>query len=147
MAYRWTKKFLGALASSLNVSEACRAAGVSRETVYKHRRSDLAFAAAWDDARETAVDDLEGEAYRRALGCERPVYYKGEKCGTVRDYSDALAMFLLKANRRPLYGERVEASIHASGEIRTVIYLPDNGRESGDQAPAGASGSVPGDPG
>ena len=43
-------------------------------------------------------------ACRRAFeGVERPVYYKGEQVGTWRFYSDALAMFLLKAHRPERY--------------------------------------------
>jgi hypothetical protein len=57
----------------------------------------------WQQA-DAGVDLLEAELHKRAFeGVERPVYYKGEQVGTWRFYSDALAMFLLKAHRPERY--------------------------------------------
>lgn len=60
------EKFLGVLAETCNVSEAARAAGVSRRSVYDWRDADPAFAADWAEAEETAVDSLEAIAWQRA---------------------------------------------------------------------------------
>jgi len=75
----WAPTFLEALARSCNVSASAQAAGVRRATAYARRKVDRTFALAWDDVIEGALDDLEGECFRRAL-----------------EGSDALAMFLLK---------------------------------------------------
>ena len=99
--------FLAALTETVNVTLACRRAGIPRRTVYDWREQDEAFARKWDAALDEGIDLLEAELQRRAFeGVERPVYYKGEQCGTWRHYSDALAMFLLKAHRPEKYGNR-----------------------------------------
>src|ERR1035438_9843342 len=68
----WRAKFIAALAVTANVSAAARAAGIARQHVYVVRNDDPEFAAAWDDALETAVDELELAARYRALeGVER----------------------------------------------------------------------------
>ena len=88
---------------------ACRMAGVSRATVYRHRNRSARFARRWDDAVEDTVDVLEAEARRRAVsGVDRPVYYRGAVVGSAREYSDNLLMFLLKTLRPEKYRERFD---------------------------------------
>jgi hypothetical protein len=111
MAFEWTGPFLLQLASSPDVSAAAAVAGVSRTMAYKHRDADPEFAAAWQDALDASTDGLAGEAYRRARhGTEKAVYYRGEECGRVREYSDTLAIFLLKAHRPEVYGAKVDVT-------------------------------------
>ena len=77
---------------TVNVTLACRRAGIARRMAYDWQQADA------------GVDLLEAELHKRAFeGVERPVYYKGEQVGTWRFYSDALAMFLLKAHRPERY--------------------------------------------
>jgi hypothetical protein len=105
----WRPTFLAALAKTGNVSRACRAARVSRQSAYASR-GDPAFAAAWDDALEEAADLLEAEAWRRAKdGVLRPVFQAGKKVGTVREFSDGLLTFLLKGLRPHKFRERSTA--------------------------------------
>ena len=59
------------------------------------------FARAWDDTLESAIEQLEAEAVRRA-----------------KDGSDQLLMFLLRARRPELYSERHR--VHHSGQIVRV---------------------------
>ena len=81
--------FLKALTETVNVTLSCRKAGVPRRTVYDWREADAAFADRWDEALEEGIDLLEAEVHRRAFeGVERPVYYKGERVGEWRHYSD-----------------------------------------------------------
>lgn len=52
-------------------------------------------------------DALEDEAIRRASqGTLKPVFYQGVQCGEVREYSDTLMMFMLKARRPERFKER-----------------------------------------
>jgi hypothetical protein len=96
----WGKAFLAALEETGSVSAAAKAAKISRVTVYAHKRDDPDFAKEWDEALDRAADTLEDEARRRAHdGVDEDIYYKGEKVGTVRKYSDVLLMFLLKGIR------------------------------------------------
>lgn len=122
-------RFLAVLADAGNVSEACRQTGTSRDTVYKIKKKDEAFARRWDSAIEVAADKLEAEVLRRALkGVEVPLHYQGMLTGhTITKYSDALAMFILKGLRPEKYADRqkVESNVKSTNK---VIYLPDNGR-------------------
>ena len=96
--------FLETLAETVNVSAACRKAGIRRRTAYNWRNADPRFAREWDDALDDGIDAMEAELHRRAFeGVEKPVWHKGEQVGTVRHYSDGLAMFLLKAHRPARY--------------------------------------------
>jgi len=60
------ERFLEALAETGSVSTAVAIAGTSRTRVYDLRKTDPAFASAWQDAEEIATDRLEDEAKRRA---------------------------------------------------------------------------------
>jgi hypothetical protein len=97
---KWKQIFIEELARSGNVLLSTRKAGVGRNTVYEARKVDPAFADQWDDAIDEAVDLLEAVARGRAVnGTDKPVYQGGVQVGTIRQYSDALLMFLLKAHR------------------------------------------------
>jgi len=99
--------FLDHLRKAGNVSEAARAAGVDRKTVYNWRRGNHLFSERWKLALEEATDMLEAEARRRALeGYEEPVLYAGRvicdpegKPMTRKRYSDGLLRMLLRAHR------------------------------------------------
>lgn len=68
-------------------------------------------------SEEDAIELLEGEARRRAYeGTVKPVYYKGEQCGKIREYSDTLMMFILKA-KKPEYRDRLQQDINLNGAI------------------------------
>ena len=97
-------KFLKKLAQTANVSLSARHAEISKSALYKHRQKTPLFAAAWDDALGEALDALEQAVIERAQhGVEKPVFFGGNQIGTVRSYSDALAMFMLKAKRPEVY--------------------------------------------
>ena len=101
--------FLAALAETASVTRACEAAKFPRQCAYDWRRDDADFAAAWDEAVERGTDALEDEAVRRAKdGVAKPVYYHGNRVDTVRDPSDPLLMFLLKARRPEVYRDQVQ---------------------------------------
>ena len=99
-------RFLAALSSGQSVAAAAAAAGFGCRTAYDWRRGDAEFAARWDDAVEEGTDRLEDEALRRAVeGFDKPLYYRGTKVGDVRQFSDALLMFLLRGRRPGKYGK------------------------------------------
>jgi hypothetical protein len=100
----WRDAFLKALADTGNVRAACHVAGVGRTTAYRAQADDPAFAAAWETAIEESVDLLEIEARRRAVkGTDKPVFHQGKQVASVKEYSDTLLIFLLKANRPEKY--------------------------------------------
>ncbi len=89
----WHPRFLEILGSTCNVTLAARGAGIDKKTAYNHYRSQPDFAAQWDEAKESALEILEAEAWNRA-----------------RKQSDVLMIFLLKANRPEKYRERYEVA-------------------------------------
>src|SRR6516164_10641138 len=103
------ENFLKVLADTGSVTAAVAAAGTSRTRVYELRKTDTAFAAAWDEAEDIATDRLEDEARRRAVeGVAGPLVSAGKLVRgddgqpiTVRRYSDNLLLALIKARRPP----------------------------------------------
>jgi hypothetical protein len=89
------------------VAQACKVARVARTTAYRARQRDERFALKWADLEQRSTELLERAAYRRAaVGVERPVYYKGERVDVLREYSDTLLMFLLRARKPEIYREQ-----------------------------------------
>ena len=132
--------FLHVLSETCNVGKAAAAIGVSRMTVYRLREDDPKFAAAWDHAKSVGVVALEDEAHRRAFeGVDRPVFYQGGECGTVREYSDTLAIFLLKAHDPDKYREN--SKVELSGHLATTDMSDDEIRA--EIAALAATGALP----
>jgi hypothetical protein len=109
---RWQNKFIAALSETPSVKHASKVAGIHRNTAYKYRKLDAEFAAAWTEALDASVDDLEAKAFRFALS------------GPPKDNSGVnawvnLVQFLLRSHRRSVYGEKLEAAV-AGG----LIILP-----------------------
>jgi hypothetical protein len=102
------RAFLDALAETGSVTKAVAIAGTSRTRVYALRRTDPAFASAWDEAEEMATDLLFDEAKRRALeGIPVPLVSAGKVVRgddgqpiTIRQYSDRLLLALMEMRRR-----------------------------------------------
>lgn len=89
----WHGKFIEILSSTCNVTLAAKGAGIDRTSAYDHYKRLPDFAAAWDDAKEAAVEILEAEAWSRA-----------------RKQSDTLIIFLLKAHKPEKYREKFEVN-------------------------------------
>lgn len=120
----WSEPFLEVLRTKCDATAASKAAGVARSTAYAWKKDNDDFAEAWKDAVDEALDNLEAEAYRRATeGCDKPIYQKGMLVGTVREFSDTLAIFMLKAKRRDQFGDhvRTEQKVNVTGELALEI--------------------------
>jgi hypothetical protein len=108
---RRKQHFLEVLAKCGNVTAAAEAAGVARCVPYEHRKTDDAFAKAWEEAEEVAADRLEAEAGRRGVeGVEEPVISLGKVVERadgeplmIRRYSDTVLLALLRAHRPEKY--------------------------------------------
>lgn len=114
----WKPAFLAALASDGSVKTASLAAGIDRQTAYNHRQKDEQFAAGWDSAVEEAVEAMEAEAFRRAVkGTEKPVFHQGVECGRIREFSDTLLIFMIKAGKPAKYREaKADVNINVTEE-------------------------------
>ena len=92
------------------IRRACTVAEVGRRTHYDWMDASPEYREAFEVAKEDAADSLEAEVYRRAVkGVRKPVgWFKGVAGGHVREFSDLLLMFQLKALRPKKYRDRVE---------------------------------------
>ena len=104
-------RLLQAYAETCNLREACRQAKVSKTTHYDWLKRYPAekfprgYAAVFREFQERAGDSLESVAVERATtGWTEDVFYQGQKCGSVRRYSDGLLMQLLRGAKPQKYG-------------------------------------------
>ena len=88
---------------SATTEPSASAAGIDRTSAYRRANRQPAFAAAWEDAWQDSIDDLEGEARRRAL-----------------EKSDALLMFQLRAYRPERYRESFNVRVDVRREAERI---------------------------
>jgi len=100
--------FIAALRNSGNVRASCNKAKISRRTAYNWRNRWAAFAAEWAEALEDSCDVLEAEARRRGMAV-----------------SDRLLMFLLKAHRPEVFGDKAKVDITSGGEKLVITWERD----------------------
>ena len=110
---------LSAFKKCASVTKACEIADISRSSFYEWLKEDPEFKAAYEAAREEAVQVLEDEAIRRA---------------TIGG-SDTLLIFLLKAARPQKYRDYVRQEVtgpNGAGLVPTRVEIvcvpaPDSG--------------------
>jgi predicted DNA-binding protein YlxM (UPF0122 family) len=106
------QRFLDYVRDGWSISAAAQKIAVTRQALYALKLADPEFARQWEDAYESGTDLFEDEVKRRALdGIEKPVFYKGEVVGHIREYSDSLMAIVLKARRPEKYRERFDVEI------------------------------------
>ncbi len=103
----WVPVFLDKLRETGNVMRSCEAAAVGRSTAYVHREKTPTFAKLWDDALADAVDFMDEEARRRAMGITQTFRGKDGEPYVVTSYSDTLLIYLLKVHGGPKYKDTV----------------------------------------
>ncbi|MGO9179943.1 MAG: hypothetical protein ACLQHS_11895 [Candidatus Limnocylindrales bacterium] len=99
----WQPRFLEVMRATGNTRLAADAVAVNRSTPYVRAGRDPAFAAAWAQAREDAIDVLEAEARRRALAS-----------------SDQLLMFLLRSLRPTVYRDALDVHLEVRREAERM---------------------------
>lgn len=86
-------RFLDRLAACGNVRTASKAAGMSRDSAYRLRRRDAAFARGWDAALLLSVPrGRDVLADKATEGIEEDVWYRGELVGTRRRFDARLLL-------------------------------------------------------
>lgn len=127
----WKTVFLEELARRGSVVGAARKARIARSVTYLERELDPAFAALWTEAIQISNELMLEEARRRAVdGTLRPVFQNGRRVGAVREYSDTLIIFLIKAHN-PAYRDssRVVVAGDPNAPVKhehTVTLTPDD---------------------
>jgi hypothetical protein len=96
------RRFLAALASSCNVQAACAEVGMAVSSAYRHRKTWVAFARAWDEAVETGYRHLESElvlAGRNLFSDEAPAVPS-----PITEMTAAQALHLLNVHKHHVHG-------------------------------------------
>lgn len=104
------ERFLEVLEETCSVQDAAQAVGVARRTAYYQRSVDLEFAKRWDDSLNQALDDLLGEAHKRA---------------TVGK-SDRLLEVMLKFRYGDRLADRLNVQVEGSIGLRPEVLLSMN---------------------
>lgn len=126
----WTQEdvdcFLEELATCCNVKLAAERARVSTSAAYSRRERDATFRAAWDKAVAMGYADLELMLLERALhGTEKTVVQRDGSTAVMREYSDRVALALLKMHRETaaIAGETVDDQEYEEARERIVARL------------------------
>jgi hypothetical protein len=131
----WAPVFLAALMEGLTIKHAAQRAGVDITMPYHRRKTDEAFHQAWNEAVEVGTELLEAEAVRRAYhGTVRPVYHKGVRVGSIRDYDSQLMQLMLKARKPAVYREGREEN--AAPMVLNINIVTVDADRSGVDIPA-----------
>lgn len=114
---------LAAVAATGNITLSCNRLSLNRQQVYNLRTENEGFRKQLDEATQMGILAWEDEAARRAFeGFERPIFQQGLHVGSERQYSDTLAVMLLKAAKPEKYREdktRIEHSL-GGGSVRNA---------------------------
>jgi hypothetical protein len=123
--------FLEDLLKYGTVANACRATKTQRSVYYEWYNNDPDFQAAAKEVKAEAVELLEGEVRRRAFqGCKKPVFQGGKKVGTITEYSDTLAMFILKGELPDKYKDRFQGDFTTNANVKLTDLLPVKGKDN-----------------
>jgi hypothetical protein len=121
--------FFNRLGELVSITEAASAAGISRQTVYKWLK-DGDFRNIYDKTMEVAAYKLEEEALRRALdGVIKPIIYRGEQVGELKQVSDKLLVTVLKARLPARYGLHTNAIKYEPPEESIFEMTPEEIRQ------------------
>ena len=138
----WTRKmseqFCETLADTCNVTLAAASIGRSITNVYKWKAKDASFRAAWDAALAMGYSRLELMLLERALhGVEKVVVARDGTASVMREYSDRVALTLLRMHRETaaMAEESVDGREHEEACERIIAKL---GRLKDRDAPADA---------
>lgn len=103
--------FLIELRKRVYVTQAAEAVGLSRQTIYEWRKTDIDFARRMDEVDAATLDVLRSEAFRRAVvGNEEPMSINGQVV-MVKRYSDYLLDRLLRS-KDPAFKDNLRVDIH-----------------------------------
>jgi len=113
-----------------SITQVRKVFGISQSALARARESDPDFDQAIKMAKEEGYDLAEEEAYRRAVvGVDKPVFYRGEKCGDIREYSDTLLQFILRHNRPKIYNPGVKITAGDGEKVEFSFNIGSGGGE------------------
>ncbi len=121
-------RFLAAYATGFPTAKsAAKKAKIARSGHIRWLVNDTKYAERFDQLRADRVEEFEAEAARRAVtGVTRHMTVAGESV-EITVYSDALLMFILKAERPEKYRDRRE--VRHSGDVNEWAEICKRSRE------------------
>jgi hypothetical protein len=131
----WCERFLRFLAQTGSPTVAVRLTGIDRSTMTKYRARNAQFRRDYKRAKRDAVDAMEHEARKRAVkGTLVPIYQNGRRVGYKIERSDALLMFMLRAERPEKFKDRSTVEHALAGPVvdaqrqRAILADPEAAR-------------------
>lgn len=139
-AVDWAPAFLAALAETCHCARAAEAANISYTAVWRRRKADTQFDAAYKEALQIGGALLEAEAVRRAKDGLRRMKFNSKtgeayidpetgKPYIEHEYSDTLLLALLKRHFPDLYRERTESKVEHSGNVTHTVLTAERQEE------------------
>lgn len=129
-------KALALLESGEFICDIADQIGVTRQAIFKLKKRNEAFGAAWDEAAEigegiqASLCEQEMD-FRGRIGWLEPKFFEGRVCGFVNKYSDALLLARLKALAPDKYGDKtkIDATLSTPPGI-TLEFVSSHGKVS-----------------
>jgi hypothetical protein len=114
--------FFATLAETCNVVRSAKAAGFTANWAYRKRKTDAGFRNAWAEAVREGYAKLELVLLERAIkGTPKPIFRRDGSERTVREYSNTLAVALLKRHAETADSASYEPAREELDEIRERI--------------------------
>ena len=114
---------LAAIASTGNLTLSCERLNMSRLAVYAFKGENPEFAKRLNEAQQYGVDAWKDEAARRAFqGWEDPIFQQGLQVGARRNFSDTLALALLKSADPEHFQERGRFELGPTGNPLSGMF-------------------------
>lgn len=115
---------LAAIASTGNLTLSCERLNISRLAVYAFKAENKDFARRLMEAQQLGVEAWKDEAARRAFqGFDRPIFQQGLQVGAERQFSDTLALALLKAADPEHFQDRTRMEHALGGAASQGLFL------------------------
>lgn len=122
-------KFLNYLALSCDTKKSALKAKIDLSQLYRMRRDTPELRTAWEVARTQAMEQLEDEAFRRAVfGTKKELAHQGIKTGDyLTEYSDRLLIKLMEGNIPSKYradgGTQVNVNITEAAGVLELAHI------------------------
>lgn len=141
--------FLAALSVTGRPTAVAREQRINYMSLRALYREDPKFKESWDSAMTSAFEHQEDEVRRRAFsGYERPVYQQGMLVGHTREYSDTLAVMMIKAGKPEIYNPKTTTLVEHAGSVAVAYaHMSDEDLNEAINKKLAFLGSIPTNPG
>ena len=120
--------FLEGVCRTNNITRVCTELNINRLVIYAMKAQDPVFRQRLSDAQSLGIDAWEDAAATRAFdGVDRKVFHQGIQIDTVKDYSDSIAIAMLKGAKPERYAAQTRNETIVGGSLGiNLSELSDN---------------------